>query len=289
MNNSLAEMLLQENDKKTILHHLSLFIHRGSSLINRVRWIASLSGGHVSAASTILRIRRDRDAIQSVFYDRTPVRFRGADEQALREVLVDREYDFLTDLLSATPEPTILDIGAHIGTFAIWAFSVNQKARILSVEADPKTYWVTELNAAAFTERGTNWQVIHCAAAGENEIVLHLSEAGQSMGHRIDPHGTIEVFGKSLTWLLDRIAPDGASVDLVKIDIEGSEEDLLCAAPDALNRVKSLVVELHPQLCDTNRIQLLLKEHFGSIKNINGRKSTKPLLFCWRNVTTRRA
>ena len=270
--------------EKNFLHHLSFLIHRSISLINRVCWLASLTGGYVKAISTVIRIRIDRDAIQSVFYDGTPIRFRGTDEQALREVLVDREYNFLTDLLSITTEPTILDIGAHIGTFAIWAFSVNQKAKILSVEADPKTCWVTGLNVAAFTKRGINWQVIHCAAAGENGIVLHLSDAGHSMSHRIDSNGAIEVCSKSLTYLLNRIAPGGGLVDLVKIDIEGSEEDLLCSNPDSLNRVKSLVIELHPQLCDTNRILLLLKEHFVSIKNIYGRKSTKPLLFCWHNI-----
>ena len=248
-----------------------------------------LAGGRAIAVSTLMRIRRDRDAIQSVSYDGTPVRFRGSDEQALCEVLVDREYAFLTNLLSATPVPTILDIGAHIGTFAIWVFSVNPKARVLSVEADPRTYWVTELNVAAFTEGGTDWQVIHGAAAGEDGGVLHLSDVGPSMSHHIDPHGTVEVHGKSLTRLLDRIAPDGASVDLVKIDIEGSEEAFLCAAPDALKRVKSLVIELHPQLCNTNRVQLLLEEHFGRIKDMGGRKSAKPLLYCWRNAAVPRA
>lgn len=251
--------------------------------------MAPLAGGPAIAVSTLMRIRKDRDAVQSVFYDGTPVRFRGIDEQALREVLVDREYAFLTDFLSATPVPTILDIGAHIGTFAIWVFSVNAKARVLSVEADPRTYWVTDLNAAAFTEGGTDWQVIHGAAAGEDGDILHLLDAGPSMSHRIDPHGTIEVHGTSLTRLLDRIAPDGASVDLVKIDVEGSEEAFLCAAPEALKRVKSLVIELHPQLCDTNRVQLLIEEHFGRIKYVGGRKSAKPLLYCSRNAAARRA
>lgn len=270
--------------KDDILNRIHLVVQRGISFINWVRWMTPLVGGPAIAISTLMRIRRDQEAIQPVFYDGNLVRFRGTDEQALREVLVDREYDFLTSFISGIPVPKILDIGAHIGTFAIWVFSVNPKARILSVEADPKTYRVTELNATTFIKKGADWQVIHGAAAGENGCLLHLSDVGQSMSHRIDPYGTLEVHGKSLIYLINKIAPeDDDLVDLVKIDIEGSEEDFLCAAPEALNRVKTLVIELHPQLCDTNRIHLLLKEHFGRIKDIGGRKSAKPLLYCLRN------
>jgi FkbM family methyltransferase len=274
--------------RKMVQYRLPLLIQRGINFINRVRWMKPLAGGSAIAVLTLMRIRKDQYAVQSVFYDGTPVRFRGIDEQALHEVLVDREYAFLTNRLSAIPEPTILDIGAHIGTFAIWVLSINSSARILSVEADPKTHGVAELNVATFTERGADWQVIHCAAADEDGKVLHLSDAGPSMSHAIDPHGTVEVHGKSLTCLLDRIAPDGASVDLVKIDIEGSEEAFLCADPDALKRVKSLVIELHPQLCHTKCVQLLLEKQFGYIKKLGGRKSAKPLLYCWRNVATQR-
>ncbi|MCK5244957.1 MAG: hypothetical protein KAJ90_06775, partial [Desulfobacterales bacterium] len=71
--------------------------------------------------------------------------------------------------------------------------------------------------------------------------------------------------------------------------IEGSEEAFLCTSPDALKRVGSLVIELHPQLCDTDCVQLLLEEYFDHIEDIGGRKSTKPLLYCRRNVTAKRA
>ena len=89
---------------------------------------------------TLVRIRRDPKAIQLVFYCGVPVRFRGHEEAVLREILVDRDYGFLTDLLTATPEPTIIDVGSHIGIFPIWVYGINPQARVLSVEADPGTY-----------------------------------------------------------------------------------------------------------------------------------------------------
>lgn len=272
-----------------IRYHLPSLIRRGISFINRARRIKPFAGGVLPAIAILLRIRLDRNAIQSVSYGDTSVRFRGHDEQALYEVLVDEEYAFLADFIDSTPAPTILDVGAHIGTFAIWVFGVNAKAKVLSIEADPQTYRVTELNGTAFAKGGAEWQVIHGAAGSEDGSVLLLSDAGPSMSHHIDSDGTVEVRGISLTALLDKIAPSGASVDLVKIDIEGSEEAFLCTSPDALKRVGSLVIELHPQLCDTDCVQLLLEEYFDHIEDIGGRKSTKPLLYCRRNVTAKRA
>ena len=249
--------------------------------------MAPLAGGIVSAIVTLKNIRKDRDAIQSVSYRGTPVRFRGHDEQALLEVLVDLEYEFLADLLSGLPSPTILDIGAHIGTFAIWVFGVNENAHVLSLEADPKTHLVAELNVATFAEGGVDWRLIQGAAGSEDGVVLRLSDTGPSMSHHVDPKGRIEVQGMSLTTLLDRIAPGGESVDLVKIDIEGSEEAFLCAKPEALKRVNTLVIELHPQLCDTACVLSVLKGFFNHIEDIGCRRSTKPLLYCRNNMPPR--
>lgn len=245
--------------------------------------MAPFTGGFFLAVALLFRIRRDQSVIQSVSYGGIVVKFRGYDEQALYEVLVDEEYNFLSDFLGSTSVPLVLDVGAHIGTFAIWVFGSNEKAQVLSVEADPETYRVTELNCTAFVKEGADWRVIHGAAGSEDDSMLVLSDVGPSMSHHVGSDGTVEVRGISLTTLLDKLAPNGASVDLVKIDIEGSEEAFLCAAPDALKRVDSLVIELHPHLCDTNRVQLLIEECFGHIKDIGGRKSAKPLLYCRRN------
>lgn len=250
----------------------------------RLRALTPLAGGLLAAISVLFGIRRDQNSIQLVSYSDIPVKFRGTDEQALYEVLVDEEYAFLVDLLDSTPVPLILDIGAHIGTFAIWLFGVNAKAKVLSVEADPQTYQLTELNCSAFSKKGAEWQVIHGAAGRKDGSVLYLSDDGPSMSHHVGSSGTIEVIGVSFPTLLNKISPSGAAVDLVKIDIEGSEEDFLCASPDVLKRVRALVIELHPHLCDTHRVQLLLEKYFDHIENVGGRKSMKPLLYCRRNA-----
>lgn len=275
--------------QERIQHYLPSLFQRGISFINRARWVRSLTGGVSAAVITLVSIRRDRDAIQSVSYAGSPVKFRGHDEQALREVLVDQEYGFLTGLLSGISAPTILDVGAHIGTFAIWVFGVNSNSRVLSVEANPSTYQVAKLNSTATAKGRAKWQVIHGAAGAKDGEILFLSDTGPTMSHYICREGTVKVRCVSLTALIDRIAPGGLSIDLVKIDIEGSEEAFLFATPDALKRVDCLVIELHPQLCNSDQVRLLLEKYFDRIEEIDGRKSTKPLLYCRRTITAQAA
>ncbi len=268
---------IQDVERVKKSHHHPSFSERCISFVNRVKWIAPLTGG--VAAAVIPK------AIQLVFYclnkkSGVPVRFRGHEEAVLREILVDRDYGFLTDLLTATPEPTIIDVGSHIGIFPIWVYGINPQARVLSVEADPGTYEVAKLNSAAFTERGIDWEMIRGPAGSEDGSLLRLSISGPSISHRIDVNGTVEVRGISLTTLLDRLVQCGKMVDLVKIDIEGSEETFLCTEPEALKRVSALVIELHPKFCDINRVQRLLQEHFDCIEKIERSKTVKPLLYC---------
>jgi len=259
-------------------------VRRVRAFSARLRWMARLTGDRFSAAALLLRIKANPEGAHTIRIDGCSVQFRGKDEQALREVFVDREYAFLDDGLAAAAEPSVLDIGAHIGTFAIWCLKANPAARILSVEPDPESVALTHANASTRVRAGADWTVRHAAAGARDGDVLRLMVDGPSMSHRVDPSGAVEVESVSLTTLLDQLAPDGGSVDFVKVDIEGSEEDVLCAKPAALDRVGVLVIELHPTLCDTARVDALLRARFDTVEVIGGRQSSKPLLLCQRTA-----
>jgi hypothetical protein len=106
------------------------------------------------------------------------------------------------------------------------------------------------------------------------------------MGHRVEARGDVEVRSISLGTLVDMVAGAAGRLDLLKVDIEGSEQALLCANPSILRRIDALVVELHPGLCDTEAVRTLLAEHYRTIREIGGRKSSKPLLLCQDNCAS---
>jgi hypothetical protein len=96
------------------------------------------------------------------------------------------------------------------------------------------------------------------------------------MSHKVSAKGSVQVKGISLAALTE----GRGDIDLMKVDIEGAEEAFLCADPAALTPVKRLVIELHPQLCDTQRVRDVLQKAFSQIVEIHGRTSSKPLLYC---------
>lgn len=262
---------------------LSYFWERLANLARRVAWMTSLSGNPLTALRLVLGIRKDIFAPQVIPVASGKIVFRGVDEQALKEVLIDLEYAFLEDALRDVTSPHVLDVGAHIGTFAIWLLGVNPRARIVSVEADPETYKLIERNAMSSRDLGLSWNTIHAAASMRDGDIVFLSDSGPSMSHRIEANGTVAVQTTSLTTLLDQTASQGRKIDLMKVDIEGSEEDFLCAMPEILAHVQALVIELHPSLCNTERVCSHLVRYFDEIIEVGGRTSSKPLLYCRRS------
>lgn len=199
---------------------------------------------------------------------------------ALKEVFADSEYSFLLPILTQTPRPVVLDIGAHIGTFALWLLRQCPHSRIRSVEADPQTFRILSENVTRAARGGAHWDAINGAAWHARGGKLRFSNTGPSMSHRVDKKGEIVVEGLSLSTLLDDLAGAHGAIDLMKVDIEGSEEAFLCSAPEALRRIRCLVIELHPSLCNTDAVRTVLEQTYSAIIEIQGRASSKPLLLC---------
>lgn len=260
------------------------FRERGARFVERVKALRHLTGGHFGAVVLILKIRLAPKHIHTIVYHGKPVAFRSADELALREVLVNEEYDFLTERLRGIAKPRVIDLGAHIGTFAIWLATLCPAANVICVEPDPETLELTKRN---WKHLGLAGGVTHRAGSALDDEILSLSVTGPTMSHHVDQSGEIKVKGISLATLVKMSAGDNGRVDLVKVDIEGSEEALICSAPAILGRIDAMVVELHPGLCDTERVRDVLSSHYATIIEVPGRVSSKPLLYCVDNLSTR--
>lgn len=254
--------------------------HRIQNFIVRSRWLGGVTGSTCSAAMLYIAAR---------FYKKVPARgkwdgfvfhFRGMDFPILKEIIQYGEYDFLAEALQGKDNPLVLDIGSHIGLFAVWALRTNPGARVLSVEASPETYRVVSRNAAlAREEKGADWQVINRAAWRDETPVTFLNE-GNGMGHHISRQGKVSVPGISFNALLEQVAADGRDIDCVKIDIEGGEEEFLSVDPALLKRVRHLAIELHPARCDAEKVRGFLADNFSHIEEITGRDCPKPLVYC---------
>lgn len=142
---------------------------------------------------------------------------------------------------------TILDLGANVGYSAIYFAHRFEEADIICVEPESKNFDSLKLNTNYFNN-------IRCINAAIWNECTQLSLAGQHLGSWgfITKEGdnnnpNILVDALTITKLMEQHGLD--TIDILKIDIEGSEEELFSAGfEDWLPKVRILIIELHDHL-----------------------------------------
>jgi FkbM family methyltransferase len=156
------------------------------------------------------------------------------------EVFAYGEYDLPLDW---TKLGRVLDVGAHVGSFALWTCERARDARIVSVEPEPRNFSdlvlnierngladrIDAVNAALGTEPGT--------------VTLHVPMNRESSSTLATGGDSVQAVVISLPELLERL--DGP-LDLLKLDAEGAEWPALGAlGPETWAKIPRLVMECH--------------------------------------------
>jgi FkbM family methyltransferase len=143
---------------------------------------------------------------------------------------------------------TIVDAGANVGVFATWAAREYRSSRILCLEPSPGTFASLREN---IRRNGLEERVrpIQCALAAESgERLLNVDLESPYRNLVLTGDGTvgrtIAVPCMSLTDLFRQERFE--TLDLLKMDIEGSEWEVLLSTSNAvLSRIRCLLLEYH--------------------------------------------
>lgn len=141
----------------------------------------------------------------------------------------------------------IIDVGANIGAFTLYAARLAPRATIIALEPFPSTFERLDrtLVLNRLKERVLPMQTALSAQSGYRAMD---DSPGPSQSRGLlqpEASGGMAVSSLSLEDLLD--AQGFNEVDLVKLDIEGGEHEVvLSATPDALRRIRRIVLEYHP-------------------------------------------
>lgn len=228
---------------------------------------------YYGSVKLLYRLRRNPWQINKVQYNQTPFYFRGADEGALREVWDEDEYGFLAEKVGKNG-CSIVDLGAHIGCFGARMFSLNPSINIQSYEANIETYEILYKNSVGYTQRGAAWGVHNAAVTDYTGKDVYMENYDSSMSSRVSSNGRLVCKSIALRDILT------APVDILKIDIEGSEQSVLEAGHQSLVFAKNLVIEIHPELVDKDIVYKIIETYYRDIKIVADRESSKPLLWC---------
>jgi len=167
-------------------------------------------------------------------------RLNRGDIQSIREVLMDEVYR----LPFPSQQPDVLvDLGANIGLTSLFYHRTLQARSIIAVEPDPSNAQLVRENLSGLPA------VVFQAAVGPHDGTARFAQNRASNLGTLSSHPSdIEVSVMSMDSVLKSV-PEGANI-LVKLDIEGGEEELLQANTEWLSRVDGLIVEFHPDRVD---------------------------------------
>jgi FkbM family methyltransferase len=180
---------------------------------------------------------------------RRPVTVRSGtrDQDVLREIFVDGGYALppaVEDILGVMKSPKIVDLGANIGLFGLWALARWPQARIHSFEPDAENLAVLDRNIDN-AGIGPRWSVTRACAAPADGTAQFL--AGRQADSRV-------VYDRNRSSDLPEVPavdvfPHLQDADLLKIDIEGGEWPLLTDARFRELSVPAIVLEFHTYNC----------------------------------------
>ncbi len=203
----------------------------------------------------------------------------------INEILVDQEYYFESD----NDEPFIIDCGANFGMSTIYFKQLYPKARVLAFEPVPSLYKLAVSNVE--TNGYANVEVVEKGlSSNKGEARFYLSREYSMAGSLTDRRVK---FGDEIEELLIETVPLSdyidREVDFLKLDIEGSEGEVLLELGDKLSLIKQMCVEWHmlpgnEETVRLDQILTLLSKHgfdyqIGKSGNYAKKTKTKPMSY----------
>lgn len=176
------------------------------------------------------------------FRDPLHLRVRTSDISLFQEILINMEYDWE---LARSPK-VIVDAGANVGLTSVFYANKYPDAKIVSVEPEPSNFAMLKKNTASYS----NIVTVQAALWKEN-TELNIFDPGQ--GHwgfqtgDVRESAAVEKQRPVHGTTVDKLMEDNGIgyIDLLKVDIEGSEKEVFEHSLRWIDRVGVIVIELH--------------------------------------------
>lgn len=181
------------------------------------------------------------------------------------DTLFTKEPDTIDWIRSFSPEDILVDVGANVGMYSIWA-AKTRGTRVFAFEPESQNFALLNKNIVA-NELGDK-VTAYCLALsdGTGFALLHLSriaagDSGHTFGvnldHNLRPRAPRYTQG-CVSTTLDHLVESGAMPvpTHIKVDVDGLEHKVLAGCRATLRdpRVKSILIEINSSLEEHRRI-----------------------------------
>ncbi len=165
----------------------------------------------------------------------------------INEVFIKKEYG----ILEKEKEPkTIIDVGAHIGSFCVFFAKKFPNAKIYSYEPMPDNFALLQKNLA--TNRLQNKVFpFNAAVVGkktQEQIPLYLCEdnpACNSLDKEYAKEGSKEVFVRAISFAEIFSQNHIEQCDILKLDCENVELEIIKENKETFQKIKTVILEYH--------------------------------------------
>jgi len=186
-----------------------------------------------------LRFLNFRDGLNLMIREGT------GDEAVMHELLFAGGYKRALNYVSQLKDCAILDLGANIGLFALMAARLNQQVQIYAYEPGPENANLMQINLLVNPCLQDRIKVLEkgvSGSGGKAQWSFNFDNPGAS-GLFHDGSHKVEI---ELVSLGQALEGTGSREVFVKMDIEGSEYDIIRSTPPSVwNQVCGLAFELH--------------------------------------------
>ncbi|MDC0450771.1 FkbM family methyltransferase [Nitrosopumilus sp.] len=179
---------------------------------------------------------------------------------------------------------TVIDIGAHIGYFTIYAAKKAKKGKVISFEPSKESFKVLKNNLKINNIQNVNIENIGVRNETGNSILYvdRDNEIGNSMFSNDKNLIKENVQVTSITEIIKKY--NIKSIDLLKLDCEGAEYEIILKLPiNILNKIKRISMEVHKiDNFDIKDIEKFLLENNFQVKTeyLLGQSDTSwPMLY----------
>ncbi len=175
------------------------------------------------------------------------------------QTLFTKEPETITWISGFAPGGTMIDVGANVGVYSIWA-AMHRNMRVFAFEPEAQNYAVLNKNIDL---NNLDHQVVAypCAVIdssglsvlnlGDQRIGGSLNSYGEEVDENLQPRQPLFRQG-SVATTLDSLVGDGALPvpDHIKIDVDGFEHKVVAGARHVLAeaKVQSVMMELNNQI-----------------------------------------
>jgi len=167
------------------------------------------------------------------------VRGRTSDLWVLNTVIACEEY---RGFISSAPR-TIIDAGANIGCASVYWKSLYPTAKIVALEPDPDNHSMALRNVSGLPDVS----VLQAGLWSRRSRLRISNPDAWKYALRVEECESGGIQAESVDSILDAFS--WRHVDVLKMDIEGSEVEVLSRNIDGwIHRVNTLIIELHQEI-----------------------------------------